>query len=131
MPSTDREIAQAMRSDPVLAAQAALLHSAPGIGPVAAVVLMAHMPEPGSLSPKAAAALAERYGDHPAVVAWHISNELGCHNLYDYSDDAARAFRVWLEARGLTLDIALVRALGGGFAAPATAGQTDKDVTHG
>lgn len=54
----DREIAQTMRSDPVLAAQAALLRSAPGIGPVAAVVLMAHMPELGSLSPKAAAALA-------------------------------------------------------------------------
>lgn len=49
-------------------------------------------------------ALAERYGDHPAVVAWHISNELGCHNLYDYSDDAARAFRVWLEARYETID---------------------------
>jgi hypothetical protein len=39
-------------------------------------------------------ALAERYGDHPAIIAWHISNELGCHNIYDYSDDAARAFRV-------------------------------------
>ncbi|MEW1834761.1 beta-galactosidase [Microbacterium sp. NPDC079995] len=49
-------------------------------------------------------ALAERYGDHPAVVAWHISNELGCHNLYDYSDDAARAFRVWLEARYGTVE---------------------------
>ena len=43
--------------------------------------------------------LAERYGDHPALVAWHINNELGCHNLYDYSDDAARAFREWLRAR--------------------------------
>jgi beta-galactosidase len=48
--------------------------------------------------------LAERYGDHPAVVAWHISNELGCHNLYDYSDDASRAFRVWLEARYGSID---------------------------
>ncbi len=37
--------------------------------------------------------LAERYRDHPALVAWHVSNELGCHNVYDYSDDAARAFR--------------------------------------
>ncbi|WP_203136891.1 beta-galactosidase [Microbacterium sp. JZ31] len=43
--------------------------------------------------------LAERYGAHPGVVAWHVNNELGCHNAYDYSDDAARAFRVWLEAR--------------------------------
>lgn len=49
-------------------------------------------------------ALAERYGHHPAVVAWHISNELGGHNLYDYSDDAARAFRVWLETRYQTID---------------------------
>ncbi|MET7684575.1 beta-galactosidase [Streptomyces sp. NPDC005423] len=48
--------------------------------------------------------LAERYADHPALVAWHISNELGCHNVYDYSDDAARAFRDWLRARYTTLD---------------------------
>lgn len=43
--------------------------------------------------------MAERYKDHPAVCAWHISNELGCHNIYDYSDDAARAFRAWLAER--------------------------------
>ncbi|MDT3345062.1 beta-galactosidase [Microbacterium aquilitoris] len=59
-------------------------------------------------------ALAERYGDHPAVVAWHISNELGCHNLYDYSDDAARAFRIWLEARYGTIE-ALNEAWGTAF----------------
>lgn len=49
-------------------------------------------------------ALAERYGSHPALVAWHVSNELGCHNLYDFSDDAARAFRVWLQQRYGSLD---------------------------
>ncbi|RZI92126.1 MAG: beta-galactosidase, partial [Microbacterium sp.] len=49
-------------------------------------------------------ALAERYGSHPALVAWHVSNELGCHNLYDFSDDAARAFRVWLQKRYGSLD---------------------------
>ncbi|RKS92942.1 beta-galactosidase [Microbacterium sp. AG790] len=49
-------------------------------------------------------ALAERYGEHPAIIAWHISNELGCHNIYDYSDDAARAFRGWLRQRYGTLD---------------------------
>ena len=48
--------------------------------------------------------LAERYAHHPALVAWHVSNELGCHNIYDYSDDAARAFRDWLRARYGTLD---------------------------
>ncbi|MHA7282676.1 beta-galactosidase [Arthrobacter sp. TMS2-4] len=48
---------------------------------------------------KLVTAMAERYRDHPAVCAWHISNELGCHNIYDYSDDAARAFRTWLTDR--------------------------------
>jgi beta-galactosidase len=43
--------------------------------------------------------LAERYREHPALVAWHVSNELGCHNAYDYSDDAAAAFRTWLLAK--------------------------------
>ncbi|MFD4029738.1 beta-galactosidase [Streptomyces sp. NPDC058637] len=49
-------------------------------------------------------AMATRYGNHPALAAWHISNELGCHNVYDYSDDAALAFRDWLRARYVTLD---------------------------
>ncbi|GID92299.1 beta-galactosidase [Amorphoplanes digitatis] len=43
--------------------------------------------------------MAGRYREHPALTAWHISNELGCHNVYDYSEDAAAAFRVWLRAR--------------------------------
>lgn len=41
--------------------------------------------------------LAERYAEHPALIAWHINNELGCHNAWDHSDDAARAFRAWLQ----------------------------------
>ncbi|MDI6942831.1 beta-galactosidase [Microbacterium barkeri] len=49
-------------------------------------------------------ALAERYRDHPALVAWHVNNELGCHNAWDYSDDAARAFRGWLERRYGTIE---------------------------
>ena len=59
-------------------------------------------------------ALAERYVDHPALAAWHVSNELGCHNLYDYSEDAAAAFRTWLRDRYGTLD-ALNAAWGTAF----------------
>ncbi|MDX3381890.1 beta-galactosidase [Streptomyces niveiscabiei] len=59
-------------------------------------------------------AMADRYKDHPALVAWHVSNELGCHNIYDYSDDAARAFRGWLRARYGTLE-ALNHAWGTAF----------------
>ncbi|RKN47212.1 beta-galactosidase [Streptomyces hoynatensis] len=44
-------------------------------------------------------AMATRYAGHPALAAWHVSNELGCHNVYDYSEDAAEAFRAWLRAR--------------------------------
>lgn len=48
--------------------------------------------------------LAERYGKHPAVVAWHVNNELGCHNSVDYSSDAEVAFRVWLQKRYETVE---------------------------
>ncbi|MFK0117621.1 beta-galactosidase [Streptomyces sp. NPDC090994] len=58
--------------------------------------------------------MATRYAAHPALVAWHVSNELGCHNVYDYSDDAARAFRTWLRARYTSLD-ALNHAWGTAF----------------
>ena len=46
-------------------------------------------------------ALAERFGNHPAVVGWHISNELSgaCH-----CELCQRAFRDWLRARYGTLE---------------------------
>ena len=49
-------------------------------------------------------AMADRYRDHPALTAWHVNNELGCHNVYDYSDDAAIAFRSWLRNRYETIE---------------------------
>jgi len=50
-------------------------------------------------------AMAERYGQNPAVVAWQTDNEYGCHDTIEsYSDNAAAAFRVWLEARHGTID---------------------------
>ncbi len=58
--------------------------------------------------------MALRYGDHPALAMWHVSNELGCHNALDYSDVAAVAFRGWLEDRYSTLD-GLNRAWGTDF----------------
>ena len=45
-------------------------------------------------------AMAERYGQHPAVIAWQIDNEYGCHDtVLSYSANAARRFRLWLQAR--------------------------------
>jgi beta-galactosidase len=44
-------------------------------------------------------AIAERYGEHPALETWHVNNELGCHVHRDYSDESGAAFRRWLEAR--------------------------------
>ncbi len=43
--------------------------------------------------------MVERYADHPAVIAWHIGNEYGCHVPRCYSDESAEAFRAWLAER--------------------------------
>lgn len=43
--------------------------------------------------------VAARYGDHPALALWHVSNELGCHNALCYCDVSAAAFRRWLAER--------------------------------
>lgn len=53
----DQAIAQAVAADPNLARKDALLRSVPGVGPVFAHTLLAHMPELGSLTGKQAAAL--------------------------------------------------------------------------
>ena len=46
------------------------------------------------LSTQLARKLAERYAAHPALVAWHVSNEYGgrC-----YCDNCEKAFRAWLQ----------------------------------
>ena len=44
--------------------------------------------------------LGERYGDTPAIQAWQIDNEYGCHDtIHSYSDAATTAFRDWLNER--------------------------------
>lgn len=48
--------------------------------------------------------VSRRYGSHPGVRLWHVSNELGCHNALCYCDVSASAFRRWLADRYLTLE---------------------------
>jgi beta-galactosidase len=44
--------------------------------------------------------VARRYGRHPAVSAWQIDNEFGCHlTVLSYSKHAVTRFRQWLAAR--------------------------------
>jgi beta-galactosidase len=50
-------------------------------------------------------AVSQRYGRHPAVVAWQTDNEYGCHGtVLSYSPAAAAAFRTWLAARYTSVD---------------------------
>lgn len=49
-------------------------------------------------------AVAQRYGSHPALALWHVSNEIGCHNALCYCDASADAFRAWLQERYTTLN---------------------------
>jgi beta-galactosidase len=60
------------------------------------------------------ARLAERYGRHPAVVLWHINNEIGCHVSACYCPACAAGFRRWLAGRYGNLD-ALNAAWGTAF----------------
>jgi beta-galactosidase len=57
-------------------------------------------------------AVAQRYGQHPGVVAWQTDNEYGCHlSVLSYSKAAKDAFRVWLKKR--YADIATLNAAWG------------------
>lgn len=43
---------------------------------------------------------AQRYGQHPAIVAWQPDNEYGCHDtILSYSPNALQRFRLWLKKR--------------------------------
>ena len=49
-------------------------------------------------------ALATRYAAHPALAAWHVGNEFGCHVAESYGEVDAVAFRTWLRERYGDLD---------------------------
>ncbi|MDO5727618.1 MAG: beta-galactosidase [Bowdeniella nasicola] len=51
------------------------------------------------LAARMAGKMAARYGKHPAVKMWHISNEYGCHISRCYCEVSARDFRRWLEEK--------------------------------
>jgi beta-galactosidase len=60
-------------------------------------------------------AFGERYGRHPAVVAWQTDNEYGCHDtVVSHSAQAVRRFRLWLRQRYGTVE-ELNRAWGNVF----------------
>ena len=49
--------------------------------------------------------LAERYGQHPAILAWQTDNEYGCHDTtISYSDAARQGFRQWLAEKYTDID---------------------------
>jgi beta-galactosidase len=50
-------------------------------------------------------AMAQRYGQHSAVVAWQTDNEYGCHDtVQSFSVAACAAFRLWLAKRYGTIE---------------------------
>lgn len=70
--------------------------------------------------------LAERYGDHPAVIGWQIDNEINCEISEFYSESDHAAFRVYLQDKFGSLD-KLNEAIGANFW---NQGYTDWEQVH-
>ena len=49
-------------------------------------------------------AMADRYGEHPALALWHVSNEYGDHVSRCWCPESSAHFRRWLQQRYATLD---------------------------
>nr|WP_082510198.1 beta-galactosidase [Leifsonia sp. Leaf325] len=61
-------------------------------------------PEYRAASVAIASALAERYGQHPAVVLWHVHNEYGAPIGESYDEYSVLGFRRWLQDRYCSLE---------------------------
>ena len=48
--------------------------------------------------------MAERYGNHPAVIGWQIDNEFGCYFARCYCETCTAAFQSWLQEHYTGLD---------------------------
>ena len=49
-------------------------------------------------------AMAERYGNHPAVIGWQINNEFNCYFARCYCETCTTAFQNWLQKKYISLD---------------------------
>ncbi|MBI9043899.1 MAG: beta-galactosidase [Anaerolineaceae bacterium] len=56
-------------------------------------------------SKRIARAMAERYGNHPAVIGWQIDNEFGCYFARCYCEICTTQFQHWLKTKYHTLEI--------------------------
>jgi beta-galactosidase len=71
--------------------------------------------------------LASRYAAHPALEAWHINNEYGCHVSESFDEESVAAFRAWLAQRYGTIE-ELNRAWGTAFWSQAYASFDEVDA---
>lgn len=55
-------------------------------------------------SVRIANALAERFGQHPAVIGWQLDNEVGTYSTLDCSPVALHAFHGWLKREYVTVE---------------------------
>jgi beta-galactosidase len=63
-----------------------------------------HSPQYLSYSLRIVTRMAQRYGQHPNVVAWQLDNEFGGETKYDYGDCARRAFQCYLADKFITIE---------------------------